>query len=227
MIRCGFFYGDIMKSFFSSWSGGKDSAIAFNEALKLGYTPKFILTMMNEEGEHSRSHSIPVEILKKHAELSGVDLYAGRSSWKSYESNYLDLATPHLNCVTHAVFGDIDIEDHKKWEEMICEKMGVEPLLPIFGKSREDVLDIYLNENYKAYIVTVDRKRLDRSFLGRELNRETIADIVKMGADSCGEFGEYHTIVTDAPFFSSTLDIKFGDIVDIGDYSYIEMGLAR
>ncbi|PIE77397.1 MAG: adenosine nucleotide hydrolase [Candidatus Delongbacteria bacterium] len=214
-----------MDNFFSSWSGGKDSAIAFNEAIKKGLSPKFMLTMMNDEGDYSRSHSIPAKVLEKQAELTNVKLLSSKSTWKEYEKNFLDLASPHLEGISHAVFGDIDIEDHKKWEEKICSKLGVEPFLPLFGLSRENVLNIYLNEGFEAYIVTVNRDFLDRSFLGKKLDRDLISEIVKNGADGCGENGEYHTLVTNTPFFSKKLEVEFGKVVDIKNYSFIEIKL--
>jgi diphthamide synthase (EF-2-diphthine--ammonia ligase) len=54
------------RPFFSSWSGGKDACLAFYHAVQAGGKPRYLFTMLSEEGECSRSHALPIKILQQH-----------------------------------------------------------------------------------------------------------------------------------------------------------------
>ena len=73
-------------AFFCSWSGGKDSALALYRAMSAGARPCFLLTMLDEGGERSRSHGIPLDVLRGQAASLGIPLRTGRASWSEYES---------------------------------------------------------------------------------------------------------------------------------------------
>ena len=114
----------------SSWSGGKDSCYALMKSLTNGNSVVALLNMMNETGERSRSHGIPLALLKAQAKSIGVPLETCQASWEDYEFTFIEklqnlTKTYNLDA---AVFGDIDIESHKKWEEKVCDSSDIKAL---------------------------------------------------------------------------------------------------
>jgi len=195
--------------FFSSWSGGKDSCLALHRACKSGAKPAFLLTIISEDGIRSRSHGLRRDVLEAQAAAMGIPLLIRCATWAEYELVFVDaLREIRGEGVKTGVFGDIDFPPHLEWEEKVCAKAGMTAYLPLWGCARETLLHEFLSLGYKAMIVTVDEKKLDRKFLGRMIDREIINEFRKMGIDPCGENGEYHTLVFDGPIFSKPLLIE-------------------
>jgi len=78
------------KSFFCSWSGGKDSTLAFFKAVQEGGKPQKLLTMFEENKERSRSHALPLDVLKAQADSIQVPLLIKGASWQTYEHEFLE-----------------------------------------------------------------------------------------------------------------------------------------
>src|SRR4249920_4270952 len=100
------------KNSLCSWSGGKDSCFALMQAIQLGYIPKVLLNVLNEEGKISRSHGIPSAILQKQAAAADLPIHLISSSWPEYEKHFTNALQELKNKyqLTHAVFGDIDLQ---------------------------------------------------------------------------------------------------------------------
>jgi hypothetical protein len=119
--------------FFCSWSGGKDSCLALYRAMKAGATPHFLFTMLEESGERSRSHGLPLEILRAQALSLGIPLKTRCASWSEYEAVFIAaLQEMAESGVRAGVFGDIDIDSHREWEKMVCHRAGMEAYLPLW-----------------------------------------------------------------------------------------------
>jgi diphthine-ammonia ligase len=115
-----------------SWSGGKDSCFALMQAIQSGYTATVLLNVLNEAGKISRSHGIPSAILQMQADAAGLPIQLISSSWEEYEmhfTNALETLQQKFN-LTHAVFGDIDLQAHRDWEEKVCTNAGLTAVLP-------------------------------------------------------------------------------------------------
>ena len=115
------------KNSLCSWSGGKDSCFALVQAMQQGYTPKVLLNVLNEEGQISRSHGIPYSILQEQANMANFHLHCISSSWQDYEM-YFTKALSELKegfKLTHAVFGDIDLQPHRKKKKNVCNDCNV------------------------------------------------------------------------------------------------------
>lgn len=185
-----------------SWSGGKDSCYALMQAIKQGYEPKALLNVLNEHGKISRSHGIPSDILKAQAERAELPMYLLPSSWKDYESkfvNALKLLTKEFD-LQYAVFGDIDLQDHRDWEEMVCTKAGVQAILPLWKQDRKKLVDEMLAAGIETIIVSCNEV-MGPDFLGKTLTPALVNELEELGIDSCGENGEYHTLVINCPLF--------------------------
>ena len=210
--------------FFSSWSGGKDSCLALHRACKAGAKPAYLLTIISEDGIRSRSHGLRREVLEAQAAAMGIPLLVRCASWAEYESVFVDaLREIRKEGVKTGVFGDIDFPPHLEWEEKVCAKAGMTAYLPLWECARETLLNEFLLLGYKAVIVTVDEKKLDRKFLGRMIDRKIVGEFQKIGIDPCGENGEYHTLVVDGPVFSKPLLIEAGSITEHSGYCAIDI----
>jgi len=201
-------------SFLCSWSGGKDSCLALYRAAQAGASPRFLLTMLEEDGERSRSHGLRREVLQAQAAALGIPLVTRATSWDEYESVFV-AALRDLKAagVEAGVFGDIDLEEHLAWERKVCQMGGIEPHLPLWKTPRLALLDEFLACGFEATIVVVRQDKLDRAYLGQTLDAELVRQFAKLGVDPAGEEGEYHTVVTDGPIFSERLVLESGDAV--------------
>ncbi len=194
--------------FFCSWSGGKDSCLALYHAIQEGGSPRFLLTTLEEEGERSRGHGLPVELVQKQASLLDISLVVRSTSWEGYEKNYLSVLREFSrDGIEVGVFGDIDLEEHREWVERVCSYVNMRPYLPLWKRERSDLLKELIETGFKATIVTVKDGVLDRRFLGKTLDSSLLQEIKNTGIDPSGEGGEYHTVVTDGPIFTASLNL--------------------
>ena len=192
-----------------SWSGGKDSCFALIQAIHLGYSPKVLLNVLNEEGKISRSHGIPSSILVKQGELADLPIHLISSSWKEYETNFTS-ALKYLkeqHHLTHAVFGDIDLQAHRDWEEKVCARAELIAVLPLWKQNRKSLVIQMLEAGIEAVIVSCN-ETMGEKFIGKTISSELIIELEQMGVDPCGENGEYHTLVVDCPLFEYRLNVK-------------------
>lgn len=202
------------KGLFCSWSGGKDSCLALYRAIREGGRPRFLVSMLEENGEVSRGHKLPVEVIKRQALSLGIPLVARATSWEGYESTLLSVLEELKEVgVKDGVFGDIYLEEHREWLSRVCSIAGVAPHLPLWGIKTGDLLEELFGNGFVSTIVAVKDGVLDQRFLGRNLDRDLSMEFSELGIDVCGEAGEYHTVVTDGPVFSTPLNLKAGEKV--------------
>lgn len=197
--------------FLTSWSGGKDSALAFWRARQAGAVPVGLLNMLAEQGERSRSHGLPVSVLRAQAAALALPIAFGAAAWRDYESVWVAQAgeLARRYSATQMVFGDIDLQAHRDWEEQVCAQVGVQAWLPLWQASRMDLLNEMLQMGMKALIVSARADCVD--LLGEMLSPEVIRSLTERGADACGENGEYHTCVVDMPGFDEPLNLRLGE----------------
>ncbi|MFC1499279.1 diphthine--ammonia ligase [Verrucomicrobiota bacterium] len=214
------------EKFFCSWSGGKDSCLALHRAFDAGAVPKYLLTIIHEDGERSRSHSIPVEVLQAQADSMKIPLITKPAAWSEYEDVFIGaLREIREKDITCGVFGDIDFIQHLEWEEKVCKASDMKPYLPLWKCGRRELVEEFLTIGYKAMIVTVNTRMLDGKYIGEELSKELIGEFEGIGIDPCGENGEYHTVVFDGPLFSEKLLIKKNGIVHKDEYVFLDFSL--
>jgi uncharacterized protein (TIGR00290 family) len=177
-----------------------------------------MVTMFNEDGERSRSHGLRPAIVAAQAVRLGLETFSGRCSWDTYTDEYVTmLARLPERGITHVVFGDIMGEAHREWNEGVCRAHGLTPIMPLWARPTAQLVREFMALGGEARLVTVREPPLDRSWLGLTLTEETVRRLEAIGVDPCGEFGEYHTVVTNCPRFSSPLTVETGDGVQRGD----------
>ncbi len=201
----------MIKNCFSSWSGGKDSCLALVKAIEQGYTPKKLLTMFSTEGGISSAHRLKEDIIKAQADAIGIECVIGRALFHEYEEVFVaNLKEFHEQGIDYGIFGDIDLEAHRQWEETVCSRASITAILPLWQRDRKELVKEFIGLGFKAKIVVINTTMLDTKFLGKDLNDALISEIEEYGADVCGENGEYHTVVYDGPIFRNPVNLKFG-----------------
>ncbi len=196
-----------MKALISS-SGGKDSLLALQRAQRAGYQVDTIVMMFDETGTTSRSHGIRSDVANAQAAALGMTLVMPRSTWATYEAVFVS-ALRDLSAAghTHAVFGDIDLQAHRDWEEKVCALADITPVLPLWGENRNALAAEALTSGIEAIVVCVDSRHLADRFAGRAYDGDFLADLPH-GVDRCGEDGEFHTFVTNSPCMTEPVRVR-------------------
>jgi len=214
------------KNSLCSWSGGKDSCFALMRAIHMGYTPKVLLNVLNEEGKISRSHGIPAAILQKQASSAGLPAYLISSSWQEYEQHFTAALSKlkEQYDLSHAVFGDIDLQPHRDWEEKVCTNAGLTAVLPLWQQNRKALVLQMLEAGIETIIVSCNEIMGER-FIGQTITEELVDELEAMGIDACGENGEYHTLVLDCPLFTRKINVAVKNKILHEKYWFSELDL--
>lgn len=191
-----------------SWSGGKDSCLAFWRAKSSGTNISLLITAMDESGARSRSHGVPPQLLTAQADSLGLPLEFYDTSWTTYEEKFIGmLRGARERGITEAIFGDIDLVPHREWEEKVCKAAGLQAQLPLWDEPRRKLVDEFLAAGFKAVVVCVNGNYLSKDYVGRDFDAAFLADLPP-GVDACGENGEFHTFVVDGPAFHRPVPLK-------------------
>ncbi|MXS72351.1 diphthine--ammonia ligase [Flavobacteriaceae bacterium W22] len=207
----------IQKAIFN-WSSGKDSALALYKTLQ---EEKFeitsLLTSINEEFQRISMHGVSVSLLEKQAESLGFPLIKLELPKDPSMEEYQELMSSTMNKiksqgVTHSIFGDIFLEDLKKYREDQLQSIGMEAFFPLWKKNTADLIHEFLDLGFKTIVTCVNETYLDKSFAGRIIDASFIKDLPE-NVDPCGENGEFHTFTFDGPIFKNPIDFEIGEVV--------------
>ena len=216
----------MQKSFVMSWSGGKDSALAYFRAVLDGHVPLALFTMFEEDGSKSRSHGLPLNVMEAQAERMGLPLIIGKAGWANYEKEFIGhLKKFKQQGIEMGVYGDIDLEGHLQWIKKVSAEAEMDLYHPLWKEPRKDLLKELIEEGFKAVITVVDTARVGEQFLGREFTLELIDELEALGIDACGEEGEFHTVIVDGPIFVEPVPVVFGERYEAGQYRILEVKL--
>lgn len=214
--------------FFCSWSGGKDCCLALYHAIQRGGYPKFLVTMMTEEGARSRSHGLSINVIQQQAAALGIPLGTHPTTWANYEETFLDvLGNLNQGGISTGVFGDIDLAPHLEWVERICRSKGIKAYEPLWQRARQDLLKEFCQLGFTAIIIAVKETVLDSEFLGQPLNVDIISELKKAGIDPSGEEGEYHTAVIDGPLFSFPIRLEGTEQILRDGYRFLNVRVKK
>jgi uncharacterized protein (TIGR00290 family) len=209
-------------NFVTSWSGGKDSCYAMMQAVKLGFTPKVLLNMMNENGKISRSHGLPLSILNQQAQKMQLPIETVPATWGDYEEKFITvLKSLKANYdLEIAVFGDIDLQPHKDWEDKVCQAASLKAILPLWQQDRIALVNEMIETGIETMIVSCNTI-MGETYLGQILTKELALELLEKGIDPCGENGEFHTMVINCPLFSEKIILPKFNYKKYNDYCFI------
>ncbi len=207
----------MMKSIFN-WSGGKDSALALYYILKeRDYQVESLITTVNQEKDRISMHGVKTSLLEKQAESLGFPLHKVLLSEMPPMEEYDEKMKSMLmefkrNGVTHSIFGDIFLEDLKKYRDDKLAQVGLNGYYPLWKIDTYKLFNEFVTLGFRAVIVCTNSTYLDESYLGRELDHDFLNDIPS-NVDPCGENGEYHSFVFDGPIFNDSIEFSQGEKV--------------
>lgn len=210
--------------FVTSYSFGKDSALAMYRMIQAGHEPVAILTAYNPEQERSWVHGIAPPLMHAVAESLRLPLILCACAADAYNQGLEEgLAQARSMGAEACAFGDIDIEGHAEYDRARCEAAGLHCALPLWQGGREALLRAVLDAGFQPLIKTVHSAYLDETYLGQTLSLDLAAKIAATGADICGENGEYHTFIYDGPIFSQPIQFRTRGVVDLGTHMTIDL----
>ncbi|MBC5838070.1 Dph6-related ATP pyrophosphatase [Flavobacterium muglaense] len=201
-----------------NWSSGKDSALAL---YKISQNPEFeincLLTSVNQQFQRISMHGVRVALLHQQAESIGLPLEIMQipemPTMEVYEAVMQETLGKLKNQgVTHSIFGDIFLEDLRKYREDKLETIGFQGVFPLWKIPTHDLIQEFIFLGFKTIVVCVNERYLDKSFVGRIIDQDFINDLPD-NVDVCGENGEFHTFTFDGPIFSKPIDFEIGEIV--------------
>lgn len=213
--------------FVMSFSGGKDSILALHKMIEAGHEAVALLVMFKEQEERSWVHGLDVPMLEAIAGAMNIPLLCCHADMKTYAEDmerYLKKAQ-EMGAEACA-FGDIDIEDHRKWDEERCTAVGMKAFLPLWGCDRTENVREVIRQGYRCVIKCVRNGMLPESLLGKNLSEEVLEEMKKYDVDLCGENGEYHTVVVDGPLFKHPVELQEKGIVHLEYVTAVELVIA-
>ena len=201
-----------------SWSGGKDSALALYEIQKnQGYEIISLLTTFTKDYDRVSLHGTRRILLERQAESIGLPLHKifipKKASSEEYEQKMKkSLVKFQESGVSEVIFGDIFLEDLRKFREEKLSQVGMRAAFPIWKKDTRKLAHQFVELGFKAIVTCVDTKILANKFAGRTIDEQLLAELPP-AVDSCGENGEFHSFVSEGPIFRETIPYKLGKAV--------------
>jgi uncharacterized protein (TIGR00290 family) len=203
---------------YMNWSGGKDSSLAlWKIQQQKEYDIKCLLTSVNSVHNRISMHGVRRELLEAQAKALGIPLTTielpEQPTMSEYESEMMKaIDRIKTGNIRHSIFGDIFLEDLRIYREKKLETAGIECVFPIWKIDTAELMRQFLAAGFKAIIVCINEKFLDKSFCGRIID-EAFCNDLPPGVDICGENGEFHSFVFDGPIYTSPIPWQKGEIV--------------
>ena len=201
-----------------SWSGGKDSAIALYEIQKSGkYEVVALLTTVTEEYDRICMHGVRRILLEHQAQSLGLPVekifISKNTSNEEYDAKMLDMLSKFQEAgVSSIVFGDISLEDIRKYREENLSKVGMRGIFPIWKRETNELIRTFIDLGFKAIVTCVDSKVLDKGFVGRIVDKHFLSEL-PTNVNPSGENGEFHSFVFDGPLFKHRILYTIGQVV--------------
>jgi uncharacterized protein (TIGR00290 family) len=201
-----------------SWSGGKDSVLALRELQKNdNFEIVALITTITKGYDRVSMHGIRRILLEQQADSIGIPLenvfISNNASNEEYESKFSEVVLEYKKVgINSVVFGDIFLQDIKRYREDFLSGIGMRGLFPIWGKNSMELANTFITLGFKAVITCIDTEALDKSFAGREYDEKFLSDL-PAEVDPCGENGEFHTFVYGGNIFQIPLIFAKGEVV--------------
>lgn len=210
------------------WSSGKDSAWALHALRTAGDVEiAGLLTTVNQAASRVAMHGVRERLLEMQAEALALPLtkvlIPDPCSNEQYESAMaVALEQAKRDGVTTMAFGDLFLEDVRRYREDKLAPTGIAPLFPIWGLKTDKLARDMVRSGLRAQTTCVDPSKLDASFAGRTYD-ESMLDALPAGVDPCGEHGEFHTFAYRGPMFSKEIQVRPGAVVERGGFVFADV----
>jgi len=220
----------------ASWSGGKDSCLAYYKAVSAGMEISHLLNLIKADGTRSMSHEVDPEMIVSQAATIGVPVIQKRVTWDTYEQGFKKaISELKMKGVEAVVTGDIDLLEGKEWNDKMGSELGVKFISPLWENEPELILSDFVAAGFEAVVVCIKSVAVDETLIGRRVDSNFIKELCQGNGSKihpCGELGEYHTLVINGPIFRKRIEILESKQVlregycflDISKYELISKG---
>jgi uncharacterized protein (TIGR00290 family) len=211
-----------------SWSSGKDSALALHRARQ---DPALdvvgLLCTVNADADRVAMHAVRRELLLAQADRLGLPVHVVELPWPCPNSEYERLMTEAVDTavadgVTRMIFGDLFLADIRAYREQMLAATPIRPVFPLWDEPTDRLAVEMIDAGVRAVLTCVDPQQLAPDFAGRAFDAELLAALPP-SADPCGENGEFHTFVWDAPGFSSPIAVELGEVVTRDGFVFADL----
>lgn len=227
-----FFAKHIMKrKILLSWSSGKDSAWALHVLRQSGEVEVVgLLTTINTNFQRVAMHGTRLALVRAQAEAAGLPLWEVPLPWPCSNEVYEQAMTAACASavqqgISGIAFGDLFLEDVRRYREDRLRGTGLEPLFPIWGRNTRELISDMLEGGLRARVVCLDPSKCPAEFIGRDLNVELLTRF-PAAMDPCGENGEFHTFAYAGPMFREPIPIEAGACVTRDGFAFADVLLA-
>ena len=190
-----------------------------------------LLTTTNQAFDRVAMHAVRRELLEAQAKAASLPLHVVPLPWPCSNEQYESIMRTAIegfvaDGFTHAAFGDLFLEDVRRYREDRLAGSGLEPLFPIWKtKPTDDLAHDMIDGGLKARLTCIDPRKLDRSFAGRAFDHALLHDL-PAGTDPCGENGEFHSFAFGGPMFTEEISVTTGDTVDRDGFVFTDLMLS-
>lgn len=190
-----------------------------------------LLTTVSDRFRRVSMHGVREELLDRQAKSVGIPLDKVYIPYPCPNAVYEEKMRNFLSMwkergVTHVIFGDLFLEDIRRYREANLAQLDLTPIFPLWGRDTASLAQEILRVGFRAIITSVDPKKLDTKFAGRQFNNSLIEDLPS-NVDPCGENGEFHTFVYDGPIFQSPIPVEVGESVLRDGFQFADVLMRR
>jgi uncharacterized protein (TIGR00290 family) len=211
-----------------SWSSGKDAAwtlhvLRQDPSVEVGA----LLTTFNEAADRVAMHAVRRSLVGAQARAAALPLIEvfipSPCPNEVYEARMRDAMTRARNDgFTHVAFGDLFLEDVRRYREERLAGAGLEPIFPLWGRPTDRLARDMLDAGLQAIVTCVDPRQIDPSLAGRPYDASFL-DALPPSADPCGERGEFHTFCHAGPMFRAPIPVTSGEIVERDGFVFADV----
>jgi uncharacterized protein (TIGR00290 family) len=210
-----------------AWSGGKDSAWALQVLRGSGLEIAGLFTTVDEVTGRVPMHEVRGELLQAQAAAAGLALHTipiprpcPNAVYERAIARFIEGAV--RDGVTHVAFGDLFLEDIRRYRERQFAASGVELLFPLWGRPTPALAAEMVAGGLRAWITCVDTARAPREWAGRMFDAAFLAE-VPAGVDPCGENGEFHSFVVEGPMLREPVRVRPGLRMEAGRFACVDL----
>lgn len=215
-----------------AWSSGKDSAWALHLLRARGEVEVVgLLTTVGRDDGRVPMHRVPEELVEAQAVAAGLPLTRVRLPSPCPNEIHDELMAEAMAAaaaagITAVAFGDIHLEDVRRYRAERLGPTGLRPCFPLWGLDPGVLAREMVAAGLLALVTCVDTRRLDRSFAGRPYDL-ALLDALREGVDPCGERGELHTFVQAGPMLAGSIPVEISEVVEGDGYAWVDLALGR
>lgn len=217
-----------MKKVIVSWSSGKDSAWMLFQLLK---DPSIevvgLCCSINREAKRVAMHGVQIDLLQKQADALNLPLDLIELPFPCSNEDYLNQMSAYINSLKERnidamAFGDLYLDDVKAYREDMFADSGIEVIFPLWQSDTKAIPQQLFDAGFRTFITCIDPAKIPSDLIGIEYNQAYI-DALPADVDPCGENGEFHSFIFDAPMFSQPIKVKKGEVVERDGFLYADV----